>query len=287
MRNRAAALTVIAVAFAARAQSPALSVSTTSGLRLHTIVADAQPALALQIPGYDTTTPAIRILFPEHVTVVPHGAEPRHLYLHDAPPRAVAEAPRWLQRGDTLGYERQLADDVQLSARAILAPDGIRIRYVLTNHSSRDFDAATVVTDPRMLGALHDAKLERTWVHLSSGFELLASETPVTPARGPARYLASYAWPIPAQRAEHRADGITYFTKSRRVDAPFIATTSVDGQWVVASYSRDAGNVWSNPDLTCQHVDPSAPLAAGATATLDIRLIVLRGGVQDAFARAR
>src|SRR5262249_42057823 len=102
--------------------------------------------------------------------------------------------------------------------------------------------------------------LERTYVHHVDGFDLLASETPSRlrmPLNEwlPARYLASFTWPIPSQHVERR-DGITYYNKSRAVDAPFISTLSQDGRWVVASFTRNTGNVWSNPELSCQHVDP-------------------------------
>jgi hypothetical protein len=55
----------------------------------------------------------------------------------------------------------------------------------------------------------------------------------------------------------------------------------------VASFTRDVGNVWSNPELTCQHVDPVAPLPAGGSVTLMVKLFVVRGSVADAFARIR
>jgi hypothetical protein len=79
----------------------------------------------------------------------------------------------------------------------------------------------------------------------------------------PARYLASFTWPVPAQRVERRGDGIAYYNKSRAVDVPFIATLSTDSEWVIASFARELGNVWSNPELTCRHVDPQNVALAG------------------------
>lgn len=73
---------------------------------------------------------------------------------------------------------------------------------------------------------------------------------------------------------------------SGAVDAPFIATRSVDDAWVVASVTRTTGNVWSNPELTCQHVDPERPLAARGRTTLAMKLYALRGSLDDAFERA-
>jgi len=81
------------------------------------------------------------------------------------------------------------------------------------------------------------------------GFDLLASETPsrlTMPIKQwlPSRYLASFTWPVPQQRIEVR-DGITHYNKSRAVDEPLIATLPTDGKWVVASFARTTGNVWS------------------------------------------
>jgi hypothetical protein len=101
----------------------------------------------------------------------------------------------------------------------------------------------------------------------------------------PARYLASFTWPVPSQQVERR-DGITYYNKSRAVDAPFIATLSQDGRWVVASFTRNTGNVWSNPELTCQHVDPQAALSPGEEAILETKLLVVRGSLDDVFKMA-
>ena len=101
----------------------------------------------------------------------------------------------------------------------------------------------------------------------------------------PARVLASFAWPVPERRVERR-DGITHYHLSRAVDFPFIATLSADRSWVVAGVARAPGNVWSNPELTCQHVDPQAPLAPRQRAILELKMLVLRGSVDAALERA-
>src|SRR6266567_4720164 len=102
---------------------------------------------------------------------------------------------------------------------------------------------------------------------------------------GGARYLASPTWPIPSQPVERR-DGIPHYNKSRAVDAPFIATLSQDGHWVVASFTRNTGNVWSNPELTCQHVDPQVALSPGEEAILETKILVVRGSLDDVFKMA-
>jgi hypothetical protein len=101
----------------------------------------------------------------------------------------------------------------------------------------------------------------------------------------PARYLASFTWPVPSQQVERR-DGIRHYNKSRAVDAPFIATISKDGRWVIASFTRTTGNVWSNPELTCQHVDPQATLMPGKEVILQTKILAVRGSLDNVFRMA-
>jgi hypothetical protein len=146
------------------------------------------------------------------------------------------------------------------------------------------------VTDPRLTSIFHDVRLERTYVHHSNGWDLLASETPARLTMSlnqwlPNRYLAAFTWPIPAQLVDRRSDGITYYNKSHAVDQPVIATVSTDGRWIIASFARDPGNVWSNPELTCQHVDPQRSVGPGQRATLEVKMLVLRGSLDDVLRR--
>jgi hypothetical protein len=55
---------------------------------------------------------------------------------------------------------------------------------------------------------------------------------------------------------------------------------------VRAIVARAAGNVWTNPELTCQHVDPQTPLAPGQRATLEVKILIVRGSLDDAHRRA-
>jgi hypothetical protein len=167
-------------------------------------------------------------------------------------------------------------------ARATLQDDGVLFHYEFENRSDVDYTMITAITDPRMTGVFHDVRLERTYVHRKDGFALLAAETPDRLAMPlsewlPSRYLASYTWPVPAQRVERRADGITYYNASQPVDVPLIATLSSDHKWVAASFTNMTGNVWSNPELTCQHVDPERPLPARAKAEWDVKILIFPG----------
>jgi hypothetical protein len=74
-----------------------------------------------------------------------------------------------------------------------------------------------------------------------------------------------------------------YYYKSRPVDVPMIATLSEDRTWVAASFARDPGNVWSNPELTCQHVDPEVPLPHNGHAAYEVKILIFNGSLEDAL----
>ena len=272
-------------------QPPSLAVSAASGLRLVVAEESADPEIRIVLPGRASSDRSIRVLFPEHVTAIRHGdSTARQLYVFQ--PGLRDQRLEWRVVGRALEYDRDLGRGVHLRARAALEDDGVRFRYEFRNETADVYDMITAVTDPRLTSLFLDQRLERTFVHHADGLDLLASETPgrlTAPLSEwlPVRYLASFRWPVPDRRIERRSDGITYINKSRAVDEPFIATRSSDGAWVVASVAREAGNVWSNPELTCQHVDPQTPLGARQTATVEIKVLVLRGSVDDALRAAR
>lgn len=291
-----AVVLILAAGAAGQAPTPPVSrqgpagIQSAAGLQLLVAAENAQPTLRIVLPDHPTSDRSIEVLFPEHVTAIEHGSgTAEQLYLFRPGPQG--ERPRWRHVGRSLEYERELPKSVRLLARATLEEDGVRFHYELTNHSPSTFDMIYAVTDPRLTGAFHDVRLERTYVHHADGFDLLASEMPSRLTMPldqwlPARYLASFTWPVPAHRVERREDGITYYYKSRAVDEPFIATRSAEGEWVVASFSREAGNVWSNPELTCQHVDPQTSLSPGQQVTLEVKMLVLHGSLDDALQRA-
>jgi hypothetical protein len=266
------------------------AITNAGGLRLVVDADNLRPVLRVLLPDKAESDRSIEIIFPEHVSARRQGhADVEQLYLFR--PGSSGARPAWRQQGQAVEYDMTLAGDVRVTARATLEDDGVRFRYEFHNRSTVSYDMIYAVTDPRLTSTFHDVRLERTYVHHADGFDLLASETPARLSMPltdwlPARYLASFTWPVPSQRVERRNDGITYYNKSRAVDEPFIATLSTDRAWVVASVARDVGNVWSNPELTCQHVDPQLRLAANGDATSEIKLLVVRGSLADAHARA-
>lgn len=261
-----------------------LDIQNSSGVRLTVAEENTQPALRITVPGPSEAEQTFEILFPEHVTArKKDGVESEHLYLFR--PGKSGERPAWRRTSNSFEYKRDF-NGVHFLARATLEDDGLLIHYEFANHSKDNYQMIYAVTDPRLTGIFHDVRLERTYVHHPEGFDLLASETPerlTMPLSHwlPARYLASFTWPVAAKRVEQRDDGITYYNKSRAVDLPLLATFSSDRQWIVASFTRTTGNVWSNPDLTCQHVDPQTALPAGQSAILEEKILIFQGSLDQ------
>ena len=137
----------------ARPRPPELTITNSAGVRLQAYSENGAPALKLMLPGWSESDSAIVVIFPEHVTATPHGAnEPRHLYL-SASPRAIAD-PHWQRNGQTLTYTLALDGGVAMTASATLEEDGVRYRYEFASTSSQGYDTIQAVTDPRMNCAL-------------------------------------------------------------------------------------------------------------------------------------
>ncbi len=283
--GRFAVLISLALLISGRVLGQEFQVSNLEGLRMSVDMADRDPAIHIVVPGGPEAERSFNILLPEHVTVREHGqTEAKHLYVYQ--PGSRGDVPRWRQVGNSLGYSKELPG-IRFSVRATLEADGILFYYEFENRSAVDYDMAWAITDPRFRTFFYDPRLERTYVHHRDGFELLASETPARLSMPlsqwfPARYHAQLTAPIPEQRVQHREDGITYYYKSRAVDLPMIATLSVDHRWVAASFTEETGNVWSNPELTCQHVDPQVVLPRGGTAFYEVKLLLFQGTLEQA-----
>ena len=91
--------------------------------------------------------------------------------------------------------------------------------------------------------------------------------------------LSCFVYLAGSSAIEHRDDGMTYYNKSRAVDFPFIAT--LDRSGVGGGQLHAAGrNVWSNPELTCQHVDRKTFGSAAAEHNW-IKILVMRSTVEQ------
>ena len=264
-----------------------LEVRNASEIRM-AVAQDDPRSLRVTLPGQSATS--IVVVFPEHVTARrARGSDSVQLYLS----RSTSAIPSWRQVGNSLEYQMTLPVGVTMMARATLEPDGILYRYEFANHSDVSYDMIYAVTDPRLSSPyLRDVRLERTYVHHKDGFELLASEDPERLSEPlerwlPNRYRVSYSWPVEREHAMKQGDGITWYNKSRPVDEPFIATKSTDGRWIAATFSYDPGNVWSNPELTCQHADPQISLRPGQSAAYEVKTLIVATDLTDVLDRVR
>jgi hypothetical protein len=175
-----------------------------------------------------------------------------------------------------------------MKAKAQLEPNGVSYIYTITNGSAIPYEKLQAVTCVQLYSVFSDTRLERTYVHHNDGFDLLASETPERLTMPldkwlPCRYLVSYTWPVPDKRVEKDEDSITRYHKSRKVDKPFIATLSHDKKWIAATYTKETGNVWNNPERSCQHADPFISLRPGETKTLQLKTFIIKGDLEKMF----
>jgi len=261
-----------------------------AGVRLSVDEQNDLPALRIAVSSERDTD--LWVLFPEHVTVVERGkTDSRQLYMFRGGQQA--KPVQWRRKGQSLEYQTEFQPGIRMVAQASLDDDGVRYRYQFTNLSGVDYDLVQAVTDPRMISPyFRDVRLERTYVHHTDGFDLLAAETanrlsmPLSEWL-PNRHRVAYTWPIDTERIARQPDGIIWYNKSRRVDEPLVATQSTDGQWTIATFSYDPGNVWVNPELTCQHADPRVSLRRSETRSYEVKTLILRGSLETVLAKSR
>jgi hypothetical protein len=65
-----------------------------------------------------------------------------------------------------------------------------------------------------------------------------------------------------------------------KADKPFIATLSQDKKWIAATYTSETGNLWTNPERSCQHADPSILLNAGETKIIELKTFIFKGELE-------
>lgn len=241
------------------------------------------PLLKILLPGQSIAERGIEVEFPEHVTGLnTQNNQLEHLYLVTRGENNKRTSPAWKIDGNTITYETELNGNIKMIARAQLEYDGVRYTYLFSNRSAIAYENMQAVTCVKLYSAFSDTLLERTYVHHPDGFDLLAAETPgrlTMPLAEwlPCRYLVSYTWPVPVKKVEKDAESITRYYKSRKADRPIIATFSHNKKWIAATYTRETGNLWTNPERSCQHADPSISLKPGETRSLELKTFVFKG----------
>lgn len=257
-----------------------------TGLKLSVINMEF-PKIRILLPGQSNSERGIEVEFPEHVTGVNKITKvAEHLYLESRGNQNKMTSPSWKIEDNIIMYETVLNDSVKMTSKAQLNADGVRYSYIITNNSSVSYQKIQAVTCVKLYSAFSDTLLKRTYVHHTEGFDLLASETPERlnmPLNQwlPCRYLVSYDWAVATKRKEKDEDSITRYNKSRKADIPVIATLSHDKQWVAATFATKPGNLWTNPERSCHHADPSAELNSNETRLLTLKTYLYKGSLEQ------
>jgi hypothetical protein len=198
---------------------------------------------------------------------------------------------RWNRAGDTLSYEMEASGGFELGCSARLENDGVHIGYSIKSGGSPVFAAAAAVTCVKLYRPFTDVFLERTYVHVPEGLELIAADSPDRVEMNaeewlPCRYIAQVAKgaSVKPYRSE-RLNGVTRHFKAKSADMPFLATESHPGGWTACTHSLNADSVFINPARTCHHADPIALGILSGKAHLRLKAYFLRGNAQACYER--
>lgn len=253
-----------------------------TGITLSVINKD-YPLLKIIVPGQPGSDRGIEVEFPEHITGFNKKTNSiEHLYLATRGEANKRTKPVWKSTRNSFTYESELNGNTKLTARAQLTSTGVQYIYTITNNAQSAYENLQAVTCVKLYNLFSDTLMERTYVHHKNGFDLFASETPerlTMPLSEwlPCRYLVSYTLPVPKRLKSKTEEGITYYDKSRKVDKAVIATISRDNKWIAATYTKTTGNLWTNPERSCQHADPTTDIKPGETKTLALKTFVIKG----------
>jgi len=55
----------------------------------------------------------------------------------------------------------------------------------------------------------------------------------------------------------------------------------------MATFSRNPGNLWTNPELTCQHADPEILLPRHGSGVAEEKILLLRGTLEDVLSKVK
>ena len=293
-RRDALLLAGLAAARKAMAQTAGtnLSITNSAGVTIRPLGDQRTPAVSVSLPNTGTDG-AVVIEMPEHAWRKKAKTDDSvwfyRMYTRDA---QVKGQPVWSRDGNALTYRMTVPAGVTLNAKATLDRDGVTIEYSVVNPDDVAYAEVQAPTCIKLYRPFTDVFLERSWVHHGGGLELLASETPERLRKNaeewlPCRYLVRCSPDAapPPTHAERDTDGITHYYKQRRADAPFIATESNPQGWIAATHSIDAPDVWTNPARACHHADYGVALPANGNVRIVLKLYLLRGGPQEAWAR--
>jgi hypothetical protein len=272
----------------AAASQAAAQANSASALRIARHGNPQRPAIALFLPGI--TTPSAVIEMPEHAWYRTTAESPQTWFykMHTSDP-AFRGQVAWKETPDTIAFEMQTPSGFQLNTQARLEQDGVAITHIVRTNSAPALAAVEAVTCVKLYRPFTDTFLERTYVHLPAGLDLIAADTPARTAQNaeewlPCRYIARVGRNAPAQpyRVE-KQDGITRHFKSQAADIAFLATESTPPGWTIATAARDCDSVFTNPARTCHHTDPVARNITNGQATLALKVYALKTDPHAAY----
>ena len=250
-----------------------------------------RPAVAVFLPSSANVAAVIEM--PEHAWRKKKDAGEEQAWFYrmygaDASTRAEV---RWSRSGEALSYEMRAGSGFVMHCQAKLEDDGVAIDYGIESGSEPMLAAAQAVTCVKLYRPFTDVFLERTYVHLPGGLELIAADSPDRLTQNaeewlPCRYIARVGRDAPTSpyRSE-RLDGVTRHFKGRSADIPFLATESEPRGWTACTHTLSAESVFTNPARTCQHADPVVLGITNGKARLRLKVYFVRGSAAMAYER--
>ncbi len=272
----------------AHSQTPDVrfSVRSRSGLRLERYGDPRRPAVALYLPK--GTTPSVVIEMPEHAWYKERPSDDQTWFYKSSAP-ALSGRVEWSASRDSLSFSMRTPSGFVLNTKAFLGDDGVAITHEVVSGRVLQVAAIEAPTCVKLYRPFTDIFLERTYLHLSDGLDLIASDTPDRLAKNaeewlPCRYIARVGKNAPdVDYRTERLDGVTRHYKSKSADAAFLATESDSSGWTVATYASNCDSVFTNPARTCHHADPRARSLIDGRAMLPLKVLVIRGKARDAW----
>jgi hypothetical protein len=247
-----------------------------------------RPSVALYITN--AVTPSLIIELPEHAWYKEKPSDKQTWFykMYGSTP-ALSGTVEWFAERNSLSYFMKTPSGFTLHTRATLEEDGVAITHEVGSGSTHKVAAIEAPTCVKLYRPFIDVFLERTYVHLPEGLDLIASDRPDRLTQNaeewlPCRYIARVDKNAPqaAYRTE-RLEGVVRHFKSKSADAAFLATESASGEWTVATYASNCESVFTNPARTCQHADPHVTSLRDGRATLALKVLVIRGKAKDAW----
>lgn len=272
----------------AQTRPESIAVSSSSGLRAERHGNPERPAVALFLPR--AQHPCAVIEMPEHAwRKATSDSQPEWFYKMYSSDPALKAQVEWSASGSVLAFTMQTPLGYVIRTSATLVADGLNVVHEVSHGSVRQHAAIEAVTCVKLYRPFTDVFLDRTFVHLPEGLDLIASETPGRASKNaeewlPCRYIARVGKNAPkGEYRVERLDGVARYFKSKAADSAFLATESSPAGWTAATFARNCDSVFTNPARTCHHADPTSREITDGRASLRLKVYLLQGGAEEAW----